>query len=282
MAAPTNLELLLNNGIRDQNGFKIPSYSFEVPTILKARDGYDMVLGLNNPPSGTWIPYNAQFTYDFIGPSGGEYTLYAKVRNSALEESSVVSDSVFIWGTEKRIPLSINLDTSIYYQVKNILTAAGYVDISGVLNINVSQEDIESYIPVEVAEKIYDGEEYSAESLGLPVVLINNMNDKLSPGALGGANWETQYYNINIYGTSEYESKELSAVIREKLPYGIPVYDYSLGFPGISGFPLPNQFLGVFTTSDINSNKVMLPSYSVINNHRRVIKFNVKNMRKTY
>lgn len=282
MSAPTNLELLLNNGLRDSVGNKVPSTTFEVPVLFKVRNAYDMRIGLENPPSGSWQAYNPSFFYDFVGPSGGNYTLYAQARSEALENSSVVSDTIQIWGSENRIPKSMIVDTSVYYYISDVLKSFGYVDISGNLNINVIQESLEDNIPVEVAEKLYGGEEVSEDSIDLPAVAITSMSNKMSPGALGGASWEKRFYHIDVYGNSEQESKEIGYLLEEKLDYGIPVYDYNMGFPGISGFPLPNQFLGIFDTQNVQCNKVLLPSYSLLSLNRRKITFEVVNMRKTY
>lgn len=282
MSAPTNMELILQHGLSD-NGYRLPAMQFELNVTLKARGAYDMRIGVENPPSGAWQPYNPTFMYDFVGPSGGNYTLYAQTRSEALELSNVVSDTITIWGISNTIPRSILVDSSVYYYVKDVLTSAGFVDASGALNINVIQEQLEQHIPQEVAEKLYDGEEVSNESIGLPAVCVTSMINDYKPAALGGSSWEHKMYHLDVYGTSEVESKEIASILEEKLLYGIPVYDYNMGaMPGISGFPLPDQLIGVFHTSDVRSSKLLTPSYSVLSMHRRKISFRVSNIRKTF
>jgi hypothetical protein len=282
MSAPTNLELLLNHGLSDSAGYRIPATTFNVPVIFKAKNAYEMRIGETNPPSGDWQDYSCMFFHDFVGPSGGTYTLYAQARSEVGESGVVVSDSIPIWGVANNIPMSLLVDSSLYYYVEDILTSAGYIDSSGDLTINLIQEQLEYSIPAEVAEKIYGGEEVSTESVGIPAVAISSMTNKIRPGALGGASWERRFYNLDVYGTTEQESKEIAYIIEEKLNYGVPVYDYNMGFPGISGFPVPNQFLGVFHTENIQCDKVLLPSYSLLSINRRKIIFEIVNMRKTY
>lgn len=288
MPAPINLGIELNHG---QN----PAYGLTIPVLLEARGAYDMRLSDTALPSGTWQAYDPKIEWTFPGPSGGSFILAAQFRHDDGVESAFVSGSIDIFAGKMGQPLDLMVDDSVFYTVKDILRGAGWIDENGADRVQVFSGGIEQFVPVEIEEGLdggssvpdlgdydLDGDVTENVSAILPAIAILNNSDKYDPGAIGGADWEKRNYTIEVYGLTDGESREIAGHLSETLRRGLPVYDYGVMDPGISGFPLPSQYIGTFDVRSMSNSRVVLPSYSMLSANRRRLDFEIWNLRKSY
>jgi len=274
MTTPSGVNLVLNMGL--------PASSRDIPTILEARGAWEMRLENNAPPSGAWQDYNAYFTHQLPAETGRHWVV-AEVRDDAGNVAPAVSGQITLYHAGGYLmPMDILVDHSVFYSVSGVLSSGGFKDLDGNLTIHLHQGSLESYIPLELEEDEYGGFDASALSALLPAVCVNSDDQTYDPGALGGASWEKRFYGLDVLGQDDPQAREIAAIICDRIQAGVVIYDFNLGMPGNSGFPLPNQVLGTFPIRNLQNRKVLLPTYGSIHEHRRRITFEVHNIRKAF
>lgn len=174
--------------------------------------------------------------------------------------------------------LDLNVDRSVFYTIQDALLNEGFVDASGELIVGVYDGDI-IHLFTENVDEQYAGLVTASGSITLPAVSIEQDVSLTSPGAIGGVEWENRFYSVNVFGMNPSQSKEIAEVIMDTVASGIYVYDYDMGTPDASGFPLSGQFVERFDVRNRRNIRVPSTKLSILERGRREVTFEVVNLR---
>lgn len=68
-------------------------------------------------------------------------------------------------------------------------------------------------------------------SLTLPTVSITSLDIRGVPLELGGCDYNTSFWRIDIFAKNKAQRDELAYLLFDEIEHQVPVYDYGVGFP---------------------------------------------------
>lgn len=165
---------------------------------------------------------------------------------------------------------NLNYDSAVYYNVVDALNAAG-IPASGVTIID---GDMIDHLVQQSEEGLLDLETFDQATI-LPAITIMDDGIIHTPGALGGATWANHSYTVSVYGKDQALSKLMAEAIVHRIKNRITVYDYTMGSPDASGFPLSGQLIGTFAVKNVRNIRPVMPSLSLLDSVRRDVSFDI-------